>query len=199
MHQLPQCLSNQSRELRISVTDFVQDPRLQGLRIQVIHDQFGVLFACVIYSGGTLLKEKDDELISELSWEDINRELEKFGFLVYYHPRQELTSDQLAFLINIHRLGMDRLRPIGVRETHRGYEEVHTEIVAFQADRHPKWLDIKFFPNESEYTKALSDGSAINIRVLSKDHKFSWTWLDYVADIGHILEENGEVFVCPSI
>lgn len=198
LHQLSQCLSNQSRDLRISVTDFVQDPRLQGMRIQVVHEQLGVLFACVIHSSGTLLKPNIDESMNELTWDDINKELDKFGFCVFYRPEQKLSPEQLAFLINIHRLGMDRIRPIGIKDTHSGYEIVHTQIVAFQADRHPKWLDIHYSPSEKEYVKAISDGSAINIRVLSIENKFSWTWLDYVGDIGHILEGNGEVLVCPS-
>ena len=172
---------------------------LQGLRIQVVHEKLGVLFACVIYSEGTLLDTNEDGLISELSWRDINRELEKFGFLVYYHPKHELPADQLAFLIQIHNLGMDKLRLVGVRETYEGLEQIHTKVVAFQADAHPKWLDVKYHASLKEFNKALTDGTAMNIGTLSKEKGFSWTWLDYVATIADILEENGEVFVCPRI
>lgn len=199
LHQLPQCLSNQSRDLKITVTDFIQDYVLQGIRIQIVHEQLGVLFACVIDSYGTLLHENSDGMIDELSWDVINKELEKFGFLIYYHPKQRLKPDQLSFLVTIHNLGMDKIRPISVKDTHRGFEIVHTEIVTFQADRLPRWLDIKYTPSESEYLKALRQGDAINIKVLSKDRKFSWTWLDYVADIEAILDENGDVSICPDI
>ena len=54
-HQLPGCKSNNSRELKLVVTDLIKNSVLEGVVIKVMHETFGVLFACTVGGSGNLL------------------------------------------------------------------------------------------------------------------------------------------------
>lgn len=189
-HQLKDVQSNNSRDLSISVSDFIQDNRLSGMRIQVNHKSFGVLFACLVNAQGSIISEFDENIVYELTPKQILLQLEVFGFLVTFDPKKHLSGNQINFLMTIQGLGFDKLRILNVWHFENGIKLFNWYVAAFNIKENPDWINNGYSPSEKEYTTALSNGSAMNISALSKEKHWDWSWLDYVANINDILEDN---------
>lgn len=189
--QLKNCLSNNSKDLSISVTTFLQDDRLNGLRIQVIHEDFGVLFACVIDAKGRIVTDINDEEQPEFTVAQILTELKKYGFLIEYHPTEHLPGNQLSFLINVSNLGFDKLRIMNVWRWENGVKVFNQNIVVFNSKEHPDWLNAGYSASQTEFKDALMNSSAVNITLVSEVNNYNWSWLyNFVASISDILEDN---------
>lgn len=189
-HQLKDVKSNNSKSLYISVSDFIQNEILTGLRIQIIHESFGVLFACMLNAQGAIINEFSENLTIEFTYKQILKELEKYGFLVTYNPRKSLPGSQIEYLMSLKKLGYDKIRIINVWYIENSTKIFKWYIVAFNVDKNMDWLNNGYAPNEREFNKALNNGSAVNVSALSKSKQWSWSWLDYVANIDDILEDN---------
>lgn len=191
-HQLTKCRSNNSRDLQIHVTDFINDDRLQGIRICVKHRSFGTLFACVVKSSGSMLSNFAPNMIYELTKDQILAELHKFGYYIVYKQYDSLPGNQIQYLMTLDKLDYDKIRILSVWSIENGSRKFRPNIVAFKVDAHPDWLNAGYAASQSEFVDALSDGSAINITNISDTMKFKWDWLvNWVADIDDILADNG--------
>ncbi len=188
--QLKNVKSNNSRDLYILVTEFMQNDKLMGLRIQVLHKAFGILFACVLNAQGSIVSEFNDNLTVELTPKQILAELKKYGFFVTYDPRNHLPGNQLEYLMTLKGLGYDKLRILNVWNTENGVKSFHWYVVAFNVKKNVEWINNGYSPSKKEFTESLKNGSSINISALSKVNRWSWNWLDYVANIDDILEDN---------
>ncbi len=196
-HQLTGCISNTAGpSLRIRVADFIIDQyndMISGTRIEVHHDSFGTLFACIVDGGGRMMNIRDGDYAPfELSPDQILSELEKYGFFVTYDKRANLSGDQLSFLMTISSLHFDKLRILKVRcfdrKTSQSYIENH--IVVFKIKQNPLWIDNAFTEEQSNFIRSLKEGSAMDISTISESRKYDWSWLDYVANISDILKDN---------
>lgn len=194
--QLSECKSNNSVDLYITVRQIIDDGshRLSGTSILVQHNQFGVLFACLVNSNGTLLTpDPDSGIIHEFTTEEILKELEKFGFLVTFEINQHLSGEQISYLITLDGLNFDKLRRLDVFEYDRNGSKIVSEyIVAFNVEQCDGWLDNNYMCPKKEFLDKLNDGVAINLTHMSITKSFDWTWLTYVADIEDIIEDNGQ-------
>lgn len=189
-HQLSGAKSNNSRELSISVTDIIQDKRLTGLRIQLNHTHFGVLFACVLGAQGSMITECNDNLVVEFTPKQILAELEKYGFLITFEPKEHLPGSQIEYLMTLNGLGYDKIRIMNVYTyTNLGIKQFQWYVVAFNIDD-ANWLNNDYSISHADFVKALEAGKCINISAISKTNRWSWNWLDYVANISDILEGN---------
>lgn len=188
--QLVDAQSNNSRDLTISVSNFVGRDTLNGKCIRVIHSNYGVLFACVVGAKGSMISEQADGTVFELPPKTILSELEKFGFMIEYSPSKHLSGNQLDYLIQIEKLGFQKLRLLGVWSTENGYRILEQKIVAFNIKENPHWLDNSYSASQEEFISSLNSGSVINLTNISKAHNYDWSWLDYVANISDILEDN---------
>lgn len=119
-HQLKDVKSNNSRDLYILVSDLIQNDRLTGLRIQVLHKAFGVLFACILNAQGSIVSEFNNNMTLELTTKQIIGELKKYGFLVSYNPRNHLPGNQIEYLMTLKGLGYDKLRILNVWHIENG-------------------------------------------------------------------------------
>lgn len=191
--QLPKCLSNNSRLLHIEVADFIQDNRLSGLRISVVHEVFGVLFAYVVDADGDIVSKSSSLAPSGLSTDQILQELYKYGFIVYYNPRATLPGDQIQYLMTLRDLHFDKIRILGVKDFENRREVHRTYVVAFKIEENPLWLNLGYSPRREEFNKSIQEGSALNISNISDTKKYRWDWLDYVANIDDILKDNAEI------
>lgn len=189
-HQLSRCLSNNSRELKITVTDFVQNSKLSGLRISVVHPEFGTLFSTMLNAAGDIVSAEYVSSEYSLTNYEILNELAKFGFYVTYEGRTHLSAEQLQYLMTLDELHFNKLRKLTVWVSASGFEPNTTVIVAFDANSHLSWMDNAYQPPKSELDAALIDGTAVNISNISDTCKYDWSWLDYVANIQDILEDN---------
>lgn len=197
--QLPQCMSNNSRELHISVTDFIQCDILSGFRIQIKHDKLGILFACVLNSSGTLVSCPKCNATYEFTPSQILSELEKYGFLVEYNPEANLSGDQLQYLMTLNDLHYDKIRLLNVWEIDSitGEKIYNTQVVAFISSVNPYWLNNGYSCSKSEFNSALNSGSACNLTMISDTRKYNWSWLSgFVANIEDVIQDNAEVRLC---
>lgn len=189
-HQLTRCLSNNSRDLSITVTDFIQNFKLNGIRIQVSHNEFGVMFACVVNSSGSLISSDSSNWAVDMTPASIIQQLAKFGFLVEYSPVDHLPGHQLRFLQTISKLNFDKLRVLPVNSLSDGSKSVRYCLVAFNVKDNPTWINSSYVASSAEYLAALSNGSAMNLENISDQNNYDWSWLDYVANISDILRDN---------
>ena len=194
--QLPQCLSNNSRELSIHVSDFMGHHGLRGFRISVDHTMFGTLFACVLNASGSIItpvmgyERPEDFRSSELTTDQILGELRKYGFIITYKPRKHLGGRQLNNLMTLQGLHYEKIRLLNVWKMQNGVQAFSLKVVAFNPTAHGQWLNNAYSASEKEFLDALEDGTAINLTEISETEKYSWDWLDYVANIDDILKDN---------
>lgn len=189
-HQLVNAQSNNSTDLKIKVTDFINDARLTGLRISVVHPDFGTLYSCVLNAQGTIVSDDNGNAPIEPSTAEIIENLAKYGFIIVYNQPAHLPSSQIEFLESLQNLGYDKLRRLIVY-TIKGAVKIHNHyIIVFNITENPAWVNQNYQASESEFLKALKNGSAINISATSNANRWGWGWLDFVANISDIIEEN---------
>lgn len=194
--QLPNCLSNNSRDLRIHITDFFNNEELRGFRISLEHRTMGVLFCCVLQARGTIITDEDEYGVTELSPETILKELHKFGFYITYEPIKALSGNLLNYLITLDNLSYDKIRILDVWHYENGEQAFETKIVAFQANPHGDWLNNGYSASEKEFLTALNDGTAINLTDMSRTKNFRWDWLyGNVLSIEDIIRENADQMI----
>lgn len=184
-HQLVECKSNNSSNLRIAVSDLIQNDSVTGTRISVQHASYGSLFTYVIGASGELVTP-ESEIGPELTVAQLLKEISRYGFLVTFDAKAHLPGAQLQFLLTLQNLHYDKLRLLTV--TYGQY--ARTYIVAFKIADHPNWIDNTAIATGSEFNTATADGSAFNISTISEAENYRWDWLDYVANIDDIIADN---------
>lgn len=190
--QLPGALSNNSRDLHIRVADFVGSENFTGLRISVEHSKYGVLFATVVDARGSIVSDMPN-VESEMSAQDILTQLARFGFLITYHNYENLSGDQVTFLMTLDNLHFDKIRIMRVYrpEMTSGGDYANTCVVAFKVEQLPGWLQASYSCSQSEFNKALNQGWAVNVSSMSQEKNYKWDWLvNYVANIRDVLNDN---------
>ena len=191
LNQLPKCMSNNSRQLHIHVAEIINDHRLQGTLVRLDHDDFGTLFACLVDGAGTLLTPDATNHFPEFTTQEILTELKKYGFEIYFNPEEALSSEQLSYLVTLNGLGFDKIRILNVYEQlQSGALSFTPTVVAFKVSAHGDWLNNSYSAHLTELQKGLTDGTAINISAISKEKKFRWDWLTFVANIEDVLKDN---------
>lgn len=186
--QLSQCKSNNNKYLTIRISH-IHDDDINGMKIAVHHGKYGDLFACIVNPAGKMFTYSEQTGdIYQLSTESILKELDKFGFIVSYNPRQHLSGDLLSYLITIRSLKYDKIRRITV--WHNDKRMYKNYVVGFKSEELPNWLSNSYRPPLGEFKRSLVDGSSCNISMSPEGKKLRWDWLDFVANIDDILDEN---------
>lgn len=189
-NQATQARSNNDPDLRIKVTDLINDERLTGHRIAIVHPNFGTLFSCVLNAHGTMITELSENVSLEPSTDQILAIMRKYGFDIIYKQISELPAKQLEFLRTLLTLGFDKIRILEVYTSIFGEREYKPYIIVFNVAQNPNWINIGHTASYKEFTDALANGSAVNISATSQANDWSWGWLDFVANIQDVLDEN---------
>lgn len=192
--QLPGALSNNSKKLSIKVADFIAN-QLSGIRISVVHEDYGTLFATVVNARGSLVSDIQ-EIESEMSTEQILTQLAKFGFLITFHNYENLSGDQVTFLMTLEHLHFDKIRIMRVYhpELVGGEDDAEIKVVAFNVERLPGWLQASYSCSQEEFNRALNSGAAFNVSAVTKDKGYKWDWLyNFVANIRDVLNDNAGI------
>lgn len=192
--QVTSCLSNNDRNLRLRYIE-ISDEDLVGKLVLVEHVVYGTLFACLVEGEGRLLSAPDPnnkDCLHVFRMEDILMELWKFGFDIQFKKEKKLTGEQLDYLMNLNGLGFDKLRFITVVLPYVPNQPKYRQVVVgFMVRNHPKWLDNTYQCPESEFQKAIEDGTVINLTAISRSKNFDWSFLkDFVLSINDILAVN---------
>ena len=199
-YQLPECRSNTSKDLYITVKRIIDDGshRLMGTNILVQHNQYGTLFACLVNAEGTILNhDENSQIIQEFSVDEILSVLATFGFYITFKVNQHLSGDQISYLMTLDGLGFNKIRrllvykPEDTIQTAYKLQRRYSEyIVAFNVAKCPDWIDMDYTCSMSVFNKAFQDSGAVNLTDLEQTKGFDWTWLTYVADIEDIIRDN---------
>ena len=188
--QAVSCQSNYSNQLHIEVSKLMMGSQLTGTLLQVTHDLVGPVFSYVVDGSGGLIAS-DQPLDYELSTKEILKQLKRFGFLITYNPKQHLPADQLQYLETIQKLGYDKLRLLYVYTIdNHGNKNSEPHIVLFNVAPNPGWLDNSYSSRKSDFLNAIGNGTALDITQMSEVKRYQWDWLDYVANIQDILDDN---------
>lgn len=106
-HQAPGARSATDPTLRIQVTDFINSDILEGVRIQVKHPQYGVLFACTTGTKGRLVSYDKDAF---LTTKQILTALRQFGFDIHFKLCPVLDEATKKFLEGCLATGYTHIR-----------------------------------------------------------------------------------------
>lgn len=188
--QLVGCMSNYSNSLTIKVKKMMKNDKLSGTIIEVFHSQFGPVF-CYLVDGQGAVLASEDPMDYELTTAQILKELERFGFLITFNPREHLPEDQVEYLKTIDKLGYDKIRILNVYTyATDGTKLMNPHIVVFNVKDNPGWMDNTYSASLAEYTNSIAAGTAMNLSSMSEVKRFRWDWLDYVGSIPDIIADN---------
>lgn len=190
-YDLTRCKSNNSKNFHIYVKDIVDDNNLCGLVISVKHRKYGTLFSHLIDGSGELLS-LDGVRPHQFSTDEILKELAKFGFDIQFTPQLHLSDSMLMYLDTLLALNYDKLRKISIVDRSNCFNnniEYTDYVVAFSPDKLPKWLDNLYSPTEKEFSDALLAGYTCNVSMSPEGKNLDWSWLNYIANISDILDE----------
>ena len=187
------CLSNNDRRFHVHCIT-ISDEDLRCKIIRLDHEKYGTVFAGMVEGTGSMLTKMDGINYHMFTPSEILDELEKFGYIISYERDENLSGDQLDYLINLNNLGFDKIRKIRIasRGTTTDSTTIKTIVVAFKISGVPaEWLDNTYACPIAEYHQAVDNGTAINISAISQDRNFSWEWMDdTVMSINDILQLN---------
>lgn len=190
--QLVACQSNYSNKLHIKVKKIIQDDRLNGTIIDMVHEDFGSLFCYLVDGYGPLLAS-NDPIVYELPCSAILKELERYGFLITFSCREHIPDDQIEYLKTVQKLGFDKIRILYVYAyASNGAKLLNPHVVIFNIEPNPGWMDNTYSASYDEYLDAISSGTAINLSSISETNRFHWDWLDSVASIQDIIDDNSQ-------
>lgn len=180
------CRSNNSPDLKINVSTFMQNDEIVGKHVEVYHPIYETLFAYTITPKGGLITEFDDTT-DVMHTSTLLNELKRYGFYVDYVEEFNLSSGQIDLLRTVSGLHYDKLRLVAVHED-RDYDIVKNYIIAFNMKTHSQWLNSNYSPSRIEFNQALLDGSAFNISNMEYASQYNWSWIyNAVFDIDEIL------------
>ena len=189
--QAAECLSNNSRNLYITVSEFVNNETLQGTIIKVEHTEFGTLFAAMIKGEGRIVTRWDEEnnLLPWLSVPQILTQLKKFGFDITYKEITSLDDQTIDWLMNIRNAGFDKISQVVVISRQNGIKIPHKYTIALKSDENSDLLTFGMSISSAKFTSRTSAGKILSL----EDYDTDWGWLDSIYNINDILQENSDI------
>lgn len=192
--QAAKCLSNNSRKLKINVTEVLDGKTLEGLLLTVTHHDYGVLFATMISGSGEIISNKDPRGIA-LPWmttKEILTQLGKFGFDITYAERLSLDNETVDLLMKLRKLNYDKITKIVVNESRDGKFIHHTYPVAIQSRYNQDLLTFSVLITQRKFHERASAGYLLNL--LNFDNgTLKWDWIDAVYNIDDVLADNSDI------
>lgn len=187
--QATKCLSNNSKELRISVANYIHNTDFEGQIISVVHTRYGTMFATITNGRGYLVSTTDEEghELPFLTTEAVLKQLEKFGFDISYEEEPNLSGEQLTFLTNLYDLGYDAITRVRVQ-----YAKVSRNVViAYNSAKGVDYLKFNTIVPKAKFDESLESGAIVNVAKMNPD--LEWDWLTYTCQIEDLLDDNSIV------
>ena len=190
------CLSNNDRGYHLHCIN-INDEDLRCKIIRLDHQKYGTVFAGMVEGTGSMLTSSDGINYHMFTTKEILDELEKFGYIISYERDENLSGDQLDYLVTLDKLGFDKIRRFQIVSHGTTFDAIQQKsiVVAFKIAGVPaEWLDNTYACPVAEYHRAVDNGTAINISAISKERNFSWDWMDdTVMSINDILQLNENI------
>lgn len=189
--QIIECLSNNSKNLYLSLVEHLDGDILTGQVLQVNHTNYGTLFAAMIQGSGTLITatNEEGEDLPFLTTEQILDQIMKFGFYVKYDVKSNLPSEIIAYLSELYNLGYDKINRLTVQLKNKGETLIRkSRVVVFKTDK--QTTDILTFGkviSRAALDRKLEKNLVLDI---TEECEGRWDWVTYAANISDILDEN---------
>lgn len=190
-NRLPECLSNNSQNLKIEVSKLLNNDRLKGLRIAVEDKDLGTLFATVLDAAGTIATIHDNNTHHAYNMPKavLLEELAKYGFDIQFSKLIGVTKQQIQTLKVLAELKFDKIRKVHVISYGAHSNSYKSHVILFKADKHPELLEQNAIISYNYFAKGLSNGTICDISNLLGESRLSWYWLDFVGNIEDIIKE----------
>lgn len=189
--QITDCLSNNSRNLYLSLNKIIDGNRLKGQLLQVNHASYGTLFAAMIIGSGQLITETDDEgnIIPFLTTKEILKQIQKFGFIVEYDVKSNLPSPTIALLSTLYELKYDKITVVQVRirSTESSSYIWKPQTIVMKSEFNTDIINYRCKITEKLFKDKLAKNTIMNV---SNEEGINWDWVTYTANISDILDEN---------
>ena len=184
--QIGECQSNNSIKLHCKYSKFIKNGSLNGERLQILHDDLGVVFTYVLNPTGGCVTEYDGAL-PQLTKDELLTEFYKYGFYITYKEEEHLSESQLNYLETLQGLHYDKIRKLSVYDDKNGW----TYIVVFQITPNSAYMNNGYRCPQHVFQKALRDGTVMNITTISETRNYDWSWMgDGIYNIQDILDAN---------
>lgn len=185
--QLSKCQSNNSPDLKISVSQYMQNWDIEGTKVEIKHPVYGILFAYTILPKGDLITDITSQDLEVMHKETLLNELRRYGFYVDYQEEEHLPVGQVNLLRTIQGLRFDKIRMFSVHDAASEFADT-IRITAFNISEHDQWLNPGYSPSKKEWEAAILDGTAFNVSGLDEAEKYHWDWMyNGVYDLDAIL------------
>ena len=190
--QATNCISNTDSSLKIRYTQFVNSHILEGGRIQVVHPEFGVVFAAFTEATGTFVDYDSDAFLSTT---EILKGLRQLGFDIKFKTNPKLNNSTLEYLKSAVNLGYTTVRwcikkhKVQSNSTVltgncrvKGCMERHTHVVVlFDENKTPELL--------RQYPPPIKNfGGDIMVVDIAKNPALDFSWLILPMNIQSILD-----------
>lgn len=187
--QATKCLSNNSKELHISVANYIHNVDFEGQIISVLHAKYGVMFAAITSGRGYLISDTDEDghELPLLTTEQVLKQLEKFGFDIKYEEEPNLSGEQLTFLTNLYDLGYDAITRVKIK-----YPKItRNAYIAYDSSKGVEYLSFNTMVSKAEFDASLESSAIVDVAKMNKD--LEWDWLTYTCQIKDLLDDNSTV------
>lgn len=190
--QATNCVSNVDKSLKIRYTQFVNSDLLEGARIQVVHPEYGVVFAAMTVASGS---EVDYDSDAFLDTPTILKGLRQWGFDIRFKTNPVINQATLEYLkaalalgyttvrwvIKKHKIQVDNTCFRGNCRKH-GCAEGRTHVVVlFDENKCPELL--------RQYPPPIKNfGGDIMEVDMAKNTALDFTWLNLPMNIQSILD-----------
>lgn len=198
-HQAIGARSNTDSTLRIKVTDFIHSEIFEGIRLQVRHPQYGILFSCIVNASGRLIAPDENAFLSTAQ---ILIALRQLGFIIDFKEKPVLNQATREFLEGCLAAGYTHIRwalkerhrhhgdpPILVTPDHRDHKARRTDkreriIICFNEEKRPSYCEQCIPPIR------IFGGDVMQVSVNdNKDLDFSWLPINMPLHIQSLLSE----------
>lgn len=185
--QLSKCKSNNSPDLQICVSEYMQNQDIEGVKVEVKHPIYGTLLAYTILPKGQLITDITRKNLEVMHKQTLLNELSRYGFYVDFQEEENLSSGQVALLRTIQGLKFDKIRMFSINDASYSWED-SLVITAFNIESHENWLNAGYSPTKREWESAILDGTAFNVSGLDEAKKYNWDWTyNAILDLDQIL------------
>lgn len=145
----------------------------------------------MIQGSGSILSTKDEQGndIPFMTTDQILKELQRFGFIVFYDVKRNLPTNILAFLSTVNNLGFDKITRVCLQsqEEETGTIVWRPTILVIKSADNSDLLEFDCKLTRKAFNKKLTDNTIMNV---THEDNMKWDWLTYIANIDDILSEN---------
>lgn len=148
----------------------------------------------MIEGSGSLISDVDEEGLDLpfMTTDQILRELQRFGFIIFYDVKKNLPSPILSFLSTVNDLGYDKITRVALQTKTASNGVIWAPtILVIKSEFNLDLLEFDCKLTRKDFNQKLSDNVIMNV---THEEGMKWDWVNYTANIDDLLDENTTEF-----